>query len=82
MFRKVNNYFTMYQLHVFNSNIHIVLYLYLKMKKKKNIYIYRVGKILWRRKWKPTPIFLAWKFPWTEEPGRLQSMGLQRIRHN
>ena len=25
---------------------------------------------------------LAWKIPWTEEPGRLQSMGLQRIRHN
>ena len=25
---------------------------------------------------------LAWKIPWTEEPGRLQSMGLQRIRHD
>ena len=25
---------------------------------------------------------LAWKIPWTEEPGRLQSMGLQRIGHN
>ena len=25
---------------------------------------------------------LAWKIPWTEEPGRLQSMGLQRVRHN
>ena len=24
---------------------------------------------------------LAWKIPWTEEPGRLQSMGSQRIRH-
>ena len=24
---------------------------------------------------------LAWKIPWTEEPGRLQSMGLQRVRH-
>ena len=22
---------------------------------------------------------LAWKIPWTEEPGRLQSMGLQKI---
>ena len=21
----------------------------------------------------------AWKIPWTEEPGRLQSMGLQRV---
>ena len=25
---------------------------------------------------------LAWEIPWTEEPGRLQSMGLQRVRCN
>ena len=25
---------------------------------------------------------LAWKNPWTEEPGRLQPMGLQRAGHN
>ena len=25
---------------------------------------------------------LAWKIPWTEEPGGLQSMGLQRDRHD
>ena len=25
---------------------------------------------------------LAWKTPWTEDPGGLQSMGLQRVRHN
>jgi len=25
---------------------------------------------------------LAWKLPWTEEPGRLQSKGLLRVRHN
>ena len=25
---------------------------------------------------------LSWKTPWTEEPGRLQSMGLQRVGHN
>ena len=24
---------------------------------------------------------LAWRIPWTEEPGGLQSMGLQRVRH-
>ena len=24
----------------------------------------------------------AWKIPWTEEPGRLQAMGSQRIRHD
>ena len=25
---------------------------------------------------------LAWRIPWTEEPGRLQSMGSQRVRRN
>ena len=25
---------------------------------------------------------LAWKIPWTEEPGRLQSMGSQKVGHN
>ena len=38
------------------------------------------------RKWQPTPVgwknFLAWKIPWTAEPGRLPSMGLQRVGHD
>ena len=25
---------------------------------------------------------LAWEIPWTEKPGGLQSMGLQRVRHD
>ena len=25
---------------------------------------------------------LAWKIPWTEKPGRLQSMGSQRVGHD
>ena len=25
---------------------------------------------------------LAWRIPWTEEPGRLQSMGSQRVEHD
>ena len=25
---------------------------------------------------------LSWKIPWVEEPGRLQSMGLRRVRHD
>ena len=25
---------------------------------------------------------IAWKIPWTEEPGRLQSMGSKRVGHN
>ena len=26
-------------------------------------------------------IILSWRIPWTEEPGGLQSMGSQRVRH-
>ena len=25
---------------------------------------------------------LSWRSPWTDEPGRLQSMGFQRVEHN
>ena len=25
---------------------------------------------------------LAWRIPWTEDPGGLQSMGLQKVRHD
>ena len=28
------------------------------------------------------PNSIAWKMPWTEEPGRLLSMGLQRVGHD
>ena len=28
------------------------------------------------------PSILVWRIPWIEEPGRLQSMGSQRVRHN
>ena len=34
------------------------------------------------RKWQPTPIFLPGKTPWTAQPGRLQSMELQRAGHD
>ena len=30
----------------------------------------------------PHSITLAWKIPWTEEPGRLQSMGLLKVGHD
>ena len=30
----------------------------------------------------PHPSTVAWKIPWMEEPGWLQSMGLLRVRHD
>ena len=38
-----------------------------------------VMKIPWRRAWQSTPVFLPREFPWTEESGRLWSIGLQRV---
>ena len=35
---------------------------------------------MYGRKWQPNS--LAWRIPWTKEPGRLQSMGSQRVGHN
>ena len=37
---------------------------------------------LWRRAWQLTPVLLPGESPWTEEPGGLQSMGLQRVGHD
>ena len=40
------------------------------------------GKILWRRAWQPTQVFLPGESLWTEEPGGLSSIRLQRVEHN
>ena len=51
----------------------------------KKIYLYGKNvlyKLVWRRKWRPTPVLLAWRIPWMEEPRRLQSISSQRIRHD
>ena len=39
-------------------------------------------RICWEKAMAPHSGTLAWKIPWTEEPGRLQSMGLRRVRHD
>ena len=39
-----------------------------------------VGKIPWRRKWWPTPVFLPEKISWTEKPGRYSPWGCKETR--
>ena len=39
-------------------------------------------KVVSEKAMAPHSSTLAWKIPWTEEPGRLQSMGSQRVRHD
>ena len=45
-----------------------------------------VQSLVWEdpleRAWQPTPVFLPEESPRTEEPGSLQSMELQRARHD
>ena len=36
----------------------------------------------WEKAIEPHSSTLAWKIPWTEEPGRLQSMGSRRLGHD
>ena len=40
-----------------------------------------VRKTPWSTKWQPLQ-YSCWEIPWTEEPGGLQSMGLQRVRND
>ena len=40
------------------------------------------GKIPWWKAWQPAPVFLPAECPWTEEPGGLQSIRLQRVGHD
>ena len=47
--------------------------------KRQRILNLKVGYM--NLKWQSTPHIPAWKIPWTEEPGRLQSMGSQRVGH-
>ena len=39
-------------------------------------------EIPWSRKWQSAPVFLPGRFPWTGEPGGLQSTRSQRVRHD
>ena len=66
-----------------------ILYIYMVAQTVKNLPEMedtRVQSLGWEdplEKEMATPSsILAWKIPWTEEPGGLQSMVLQRFRHN
>ena len=50
--------------------------------KHSNIHIMGVLEGELEKAMTPHSSTLAWKIPWTEEPGRLQSIGLLRVRHD
>ena len=46
------------------------------------LFILNTVVCIWEKAMAPHSSTLAWKIPWTEEPGRLQSMGSQRLGHD
>ena len=49
----------------------------------KNVKLFKYTYIfIWLKAMAPHSSTLAWKIPWTEELGRLQSMGLLRVGHD
>ena len=47
-----------------------------------NAEIQRIIRLLLEKEMAPQSSTLAWKIPWLEESGRLQSMGSLRVRHD
>ena len=56
----------------------------IKKQKNNHFSLLSYTYLPWRRKWYFPLHFsiLAWRMPWTEEAGGLQSKGSQRVRHN
>jgi len=60
----------------------IFSYIWLKKKKAKNMNLLSGVNLLLEKAMAPHSSTLAWKIPWTEEPGGLQSMGSLRVGHD
>ena len=62
--------------------------LFKKIRDTKGTFLVKMGSIKDRNYMDlteavaPHSSTLAWKIPWTEEPGRLQSMGSRRVRYD
>ena len=52
----------------------VVIYLFIYLRKLYTVFLEKAMA--------PHSSTLAWKIPWTEEPGGLQSMGSLRVRHD
>ena len=59
------------------ENGHVIGVMHLRVKEYKGLLANTREKTM-----APHSSTLAWKIPWMEEPGRLQSMGSLGVRHN
>ena len=69
------NLFNLYSIHLQINDILIICF-------KKTSHRAREGICTYIQAMAPHSSTLAWKIPWTEEPGRLQSMGSLRVGHD
>ena len=67
---------------VFRINFFFVYSLLASCIQLSLLYLMHGYSLVRRRQWHPTPVLLLGKIPWTEEPGRLQSMGSLRVGHD
>ena len=63
------------------QNMHVSAYPQSESKQIGNLR-FSINSISMEKAMAPHSSILAWKIPWTEEPGRLQSMASRRIEHN
>ena len=63
------------------QNMHVSAYPQSESKQTVNLR-FSINSISTEKAVAPHSSTLAWKIPWTEEPGGLQSMGSLRVRHN
>jgi len=59
----------------------IIAFSFTREGKSSEVFYYNNGALL-SEAVAPHSSTLAWQIPWTEEPGRLQSMGSLRVGHN
>ena len=65
-----------------NKRIHFPVYLHIKAKKNQPIKFWNELAFKLEKAMAPHSSTLAWKIPWMEEPGWLQSMGSLRVGHD
>ena len=62
-----------------NGSLKTALVLYVRLARSCQVFLYTSST---EKALAPHSSTLAWKIPWTEEPGRLQSMGSLRVGHD
>ena len=73
----------LYSLHTIYPITGLPRWLVMRLPRMQKTWVQSLGREdLMEKEMAAHSSILAWKIPWTEEPGRLQSMGSQRVGHD